>query len=315
MEFRKLIRFGKNSYVISIPKPWVEKNKLKKGDTIYINENLDGLQINVREKKKISEQIRAIIINTKAKALNQIQTEIVSAYLAGYNIMEIRGEDISKDAPKIKAILKELAGIELVEETSSKIVAKDLMNMEEISIKVLIRRIDLLIRGVIDDLIKSIDEDQYESIFQRDIEVNRLNYLTKRVIRFACDNEKIREKFKKKAIDLIGDWRISGYLESIGDCTKRIARALNKVELKPKGKKELENLFILLKKRYLDVMKAYHTKDLNLTLKIELESKKRLKLINDFEKNNPGSYDLAHNLKSMTSAMKHISRAVMNTII
>ena len=75
MEFRKLIRFGKNSYVISIPKPWVEKNKLKKGDTIYINENLDGLQINVREKKKISEQIRAIIINTKAKALNQIQTE------------------------------------------------------------------------------------------------------------------------------------------------------------------------------------------------------------------------------------------------
>ena len=70
-----------------------------------------------------------------------------------------------------------------------------------------------------------------------------------------------------------------------------------------------------MKKRYLDVMKAYHTKDLNLLLKIELESKKRLKLIKDFEKKNPGVYDIAHNLKSMTSSIKHIGRAVMNTII
>ncbi len=62
-------------------------------------------------------------------------------------------------------------------------------------------------------------------------------------------------------------------------------------------------------------MKAYHTRDLNLTLNIELESKKRLKLIEDFEKKNPGVYDITHNLKSMTSSMKHIARAVTNTII
>jgi len=255
------------------------------------------------------------MINTKNKTLDRIQTEIFSAYLAGYNVVEIRGEDIVDNAPKIKAILKELAGVELIEETANKIVVKDLINTEEISIKVIIRRIDLLVRGMMDDLIKSIDDDQYESIFQRDIEVNRLNYLTKRIIRFACDNPKIRHKFNKRVIDLIRAWRISGYLECIGDNTKRIARALTKVQLKPKGKKELENLFLLLKKRYLDVMKAYHTKDLNLLLKIELESKKRLKLIKDFEKKNPGVYDIAHNLKSMTSSIKHIGRAVMNTII
>lgn len=315
MEFRKLISFGKNSYIISLPKTWVEKNKLKKGDTIYIDENLEGLQINFKEKKKSEQQIRAVIINTKDKPFDQIQTEIVSAYLAGYSIIEIRGENIAKDAPKIKSVLKELAGIELIEETSNKIVVKDLMNMEDISIKVLIRRADLLIRGMIDDLIKSINEDQYESIFQRDVEVNRLVYLTKRLIRFACDNEKIREKFQKKIIDLIMAWKIIGYLEAIGDNTKRTARTLTKVRLKEKSKKELESLIVMVEKRYIDVMKAYHTKDLNLAMGLELEAKKRLALIEVFQVKNPNCYDIAYNLKSMASSIKHIARAVMNTII
>ncbi len=315
MEFRKLISFGKNSYVVSVPKEWVKKNKLNKGDTVYINENLDGLQINAKEREKTTEQIRVIMINTKGKGIDQIQTEIISSYLAGYSVIEIRGENIAKDATKIKTILKELAGMELVEETTTKIVAKDLMNIEELSIKVLIRRTDLIVRGMIDDLIKSIDEDQYESIFQRDIEVNRLVYLTKRAIRFAADNRKIREKFQKRVIDLIKDWKIIGYLEALGDNTKRIARALTEVKLTSKCKKNLESLILLLKSRYLDVMKSYHTKDLNIALRIELESKKRLNIIEEFGKKNLISYGITHNLKSMASSIKHIARAVMNTTI
>lgn len=315
MEFRKLIGFGKNSYVISLPKNWVKKNKLNKGDTVYIDENIDGLQINIKEKRKISEQVRAIMISIMGKKLDQIQTEIVSAYLAGYRVIEVRGENIAKDAPKIKAILKELAGIELVEETKNKIVAKDLMNIEELSIKVLIRRTDLLVRGMIDDLIKSIEEGQYESIFQRDIEVNRLVYLTKRVIRFACDNREIRQKFQQTIIELVRAWKVTGYLEAIGDNTKRIARALTKLKLKQKKKKELGDLFLLVKKRYLDVMKAYHTKDINIALKIELESKIRLYTIKFFEKKNISTYDISYNLKSIASSIKHIARAILNTTI
>ncbi len=316
MEFRKLIKFGKSSHVVSLPNEWIKKKKLHKGDTVYIDENFDGLQLTVKEvKKENSEQIRAIMINTKDKKLDQIQTEIVSAYLAGYKIIEIRGENITKESTKIKSILKELAGIELVEETNNKIVVRDLMNIEEISIKVLIRRIDLIIRGMLDDLIKSIYESQYESLFQRDIEINRLVYLTKRVIRFASDNEKVRKKFDKKVIELIRDWKIIGYLESIGDSIKRICRDLDKVNLTPKTEKGLEKLLFFIKEKYLDAIKSYHTKDLNLALKIELESKKRLDTIEYFEKKNPNLYEIIHNLKMTSSSIKHIARAILNTSI
>ena len=41
MEFRKLISFGKTSFVMSLPKGWVVKNKLKKGDLIALEERED----------------------------------------------------------------------------------------------------------------------------------------------------------------------------------------------------------------------------------------------------------------------------------
>ena len=37
-EFRKLMAFGNSSYVVSVPKAWVEKNRLKKGDVLVVDE-------------------------------------------------------------------------------------------------------------------------------------------------------------------------------------------------------------------------------------------------------------------------------------
>ena len=38
MEFRKLMAFGNSSFVVSVPKAWVEKNRLKKGDVLVVDE-------------------------------------------------------------------------------------------------------------------------------------------------------------------------------------------------------------------------------------------------------------------------------------
>ena len=42
MEFRKLIKFGNSSYVVSLPKKWIIRNRLEKGAVIYIDEDKDG---------------------------------------------------------------------------------------------------------------------------------------------------------------------------------------------------------------------------------------------------------------------------------
>ena len=50
MDMRKLISFGKGSYIISMPKKWIEKNKVKSEDIIlnrFVNNSWAELPTNV----------------------------------------------------------------------------------------------------------------------------------------------------------------------------------------------------------------------------------------------------------------------------
>lgn len=42
MEQRKLIRLGNSSFAIALPKDWVDKSGLKKGDGIFVERNSNG---------------------------------------------------------------------------------------------------------------------------------------------------------------------------------------------------------------------------------------------------------------------------------
>ena len=67
MNVRKLIRFGKNSYVISLPKQWVDKTKLKKGDLISIDETKEGLVLKTNS-AEVKEEPKSIVINAENNA-------------------------------------------------------------------------------------------------------------------------------------------------------------------------------------------------------------------------------------------------------
>ena len=60
MDVRKLVSFGNSSFVISLPKAWIIKNGLKKGDILRIEERPFELIVSAKEdnKKKLTETIR-----------------------------------------------------------------------------------------------------------------------------------------------------------------------------------------------------------------------------------------------------------------
>ena len=43
MEYRKLMAFGNSSFIVSVPKAWVEKNRLKKGDVLMVEQKPNEL--------------------------------------------------------------------------------------------------------------------------------------------------------------------------------------------------------------------------------------------------------------------------------
>ncbi len=312
METRRIIAFGNSSYVISVPKSWITENKLKKGDIVQIDEKKDELTISPGQTTHEKEVKRAVIDFKDDEQLPYVKSKIISAYLNNYDLIEIRGR-FKEGAPRIKAILRNLTGMEIIQQSSEKVVAKDLLNIREISIDILIRRIDNLIRSVILDSMVSLKQNNYHNLLEMDKEVNRLVYLTYRVIRAAMLDSKLAKKIYRNNVMLLYEWSLVTRLEKIGDQSKRIARYIKEANFTESDMEKFESLFDTVKESYLEVMKSYYKKDIESALKWELESSVLTKKCSDFVKanHNVAMHKAIENLKNMTVSIKNVARAVI----
>lgn len=270
MESRKLIRFGKNSYVLSMPKLWVNKNKLKKGDSISIEENREGLLLKTNNLGARKEDPKIMALTADGKTLEMLKTEIVSAYLENCDIVEVISKDMKTNAPQIKAILHDLSGMEIINQSATKIVAKDLIDINEIPVKTLIRRMDNITRSMLEDTSYCFEgKEDPENVMHRDEDVNRLHFLSYRIIRSALKDVRVANSLGTTPLKLHSDNIVTTKIERIADNTKRICRYINYINLDEKWKKDLRDLFENIKLSYLDVMKAYYTNDEKIALRIE----------------------------------------------
>src|SRR3989338_4183458 len=113
IDVRKLISFGKGSYIVSMPKSWIEKNNLKKGDLISVSDGGFELVLSASQQEKKLDAKEASI-DTKGKDIEFLKGEIVSSYLNGYDTINLLFENNSKDAPRIKDIIRNLSGLEKI---------------------------------------------------------------------------------------------------------------------------------------------------------------------------------------------------------
>jgi len=331
---RRLISFGKSSYIVSLPKLWIDKNKLKKGDLISIEESKEGLLLKISKTELKKEEPQSIVINAENKNLSQLKTEIVSAYLNNYGIIEVISGDLKTNAPAVRDMLHGLSGLEIINQSSTRIVAKDLININEISIKTLIRRMDNITRAMMQDALECFDGvDHTDSLAHIDEEVNRLHFLTYRVIRSGLKDVRIANSLGASSLKLHSDHTVTTKIEAIADNVKMIARYLKDTRLDKKWSNELKEIFKIIKQSYSDVMKAYHTNDEKIALEIEeINKEKVIACEKFFDKHNhkdlkykngtkPGVCDfrlacgattkIIENMKEMASGVKYISRAVI----
>ena len=151
--------------------------RILEGDTVTVEEGSDDLVLYAGEKEAKKEE-KSILINTENKNLDRIKAEIVSAYLNNYNTIEIFSENLENDATIIKNVLRNLSGMEIIEQTGKRIVAKDLIDVSSISIQSIVRRMDVITRAMIDDTILCMTgKCSPKNIAHRDEDVNRLYYL------------------------------------------------------------------------------------------------------------------------------------------
>ena len=311
MHARKLVKAGAASHTISLPKSWLEKNMLKKGDTLFIIEKSDSELAITPKTGEEKARKKEITIDIENKGLGSIQREITSAYVNNYSKIHLSGKNISDKAKSIRNVLHHFVALEVDEQTSSKISAKDLLNLKEISIEKTIRRMDMTLRSIIKDSIKEIGNKKItESIEQRDDDVNRLYFLLFRLLKSALNSQKIATSLGITNNDVLSIWYLTVNIENIADNAKTISALADKINDKPL----LREAYAEIEQAYADVMKAYYNKDKKLAddvagRRIDIFTKTTKLLI---KTPTAGAAEVIENLKAMTTNICNIARIVMD---
>lgn len=277
-EARRLIKFGDSSHVLSIPKDWIEKNKLVKGDLVFLDENEFGQLILSPDRKKIERIDRGISMCVDGKEKDQIKREIISSYLKNFSTIRLHGNEIKKKLPFIKETIQNLMAMEIVKQTNEEVVAKVFVDTETIKFEEITTRIDVMIRSLLQDFCSLLDkenisETELEEMVSRDEDVNGLFFLSQKLFKEKLENPFLVSTVK--LADLFESWNTNFRLEFLSDRIKEMSTLIKKNKLN-KDKtivKSLKSIFKEIEEYYLSVIKAKHSKDMDTAF--SLSSKKR----------------------------------------
>ncbi len=304
MIIRRLVKAGQASHTISLPKEWLDRHKLKKGDLVYLYEKGDK-ELTITPESKADEQVpqKEITIPVDDKDLSTIQREITSAYINNYNTIILNGQSVTKLTKDIRKMLHDFVALEVADQTTNSIIAKDLLNLKEISIDKTLRRMDMLVRSMIQDGIGSLENAELaQSVFVRDYEVNRAYFLLMRLLKSSLQNKQIADFFQLSNEKVLSYYYLTINLENYADCAKQLADYLVKEKKKDKVKGVLQKV----EKSYLDVMKAYFTRDKKVADGVALQREDLLKEAGELP---PGVAEL---FRTMVTLTNNVARLVID---
>ncbi len=301
MEYRKLISFGKNSFVISLPKSWVVHNSLKKGDIIYVDEKDSSLILETKGDAKNEDKSK--IIDVDGKSLDYLRRELISAYIDNYREIIFQGKEIPLKTEKLLDEVRYLIALEVLELDSQKIVTKDFLNMDKASVTELVKKIDMILRSMFKDCTNDFPNIDAGNILLRDKDVNRLLFLVFRAIRYGLRNPtRTLKNFDLSPIDLLNCYLAVFYLEDIADQTKRIARLANKIKLPRKEEETFVGMIKECEQLYLNMIKSYYQSDVKKAFEHSMLKGDILKRINAFYEKNKNIDEISQ----LTNRFQHL---------
>ena len=214
---------------VSLPKDWIDSQGLKAGDPVGMQMMPDGT-INVDPKSdRKKEPSRKTIRIEKEESEEHLTRKLIGAYLAGFNIIEVRSKDrIDHD---IKHAIKDFArlviGPEVIEETSNSVVLHDLSDPVELPQEKCVRRMHLIVNSMHKDAMEAFKDGDVEmahDIIDRDADVDRLYWMAVKQYNLIIKDRKLGERIGVDIYEGMNLMLVARGIERIGDHAEKIAK-------------------------------------------------------------------------------------------
>jgi phosphate uptake regulator len=283
-ELRKVQQTTTGTFFVCLPRAWAKEHGLAKGSQVNLEVTDDGklfvdTQFDVEPEPKVAT----------LKVGPYLSREIVGHYLLGYDVIRVEAKDRidSNFRNLIKSTANTLAGLMIVEETTSMMSLQCMMQQPFTSPKKLLQRNQGSAAQMIRDAVNSftnMDADMAQNDIDRDVDNNKFYFLLVRILRTIIQNPRLSEKFEITPIECL-DYRLAASLiEGIGDACVQMAKAtlaLDGTKISEELRKLLGELQSACYEANEQAFKSFLTKDIslaenvrNLRSKIDAQSTK-----------------------------------------
>jgi phosphate uptake regulator len=205
-EVRRIQFTGRSTYILSLPKKWMNEMNLKAGDLVNIvrdtNHSLSIVPNSLRSSDSLNE---ATALITQVESGNSLKRKVISMYLAGYNIMHLKSKSgrispAQRDAIR-EVIRRNLVGTEIIADSSEIITVQVLLTLPELSVNTAVRRMFLIATAMHKDAMSALGELNHElaeAVIKSDDEVDRFSLYILRNLVMATQNERALQEMGLK---------------------------------------------------------------------------------------------------------------------
>ncbi len=229
---RRLQLVGGSTYVVSLPKGWVDDLEFEAGSYVSLTRNPNRSITLFRD--GADGRVRAVTVVAKGDSKESIRRKIIAIYLAGYNIIEVktRGMEIhSSHRGIIRDLVRTtLMGTEIIEASSERIVLQVLTQLSQLPFSVVLRRMHITATNMHRDAVralKELDTDYGDEVVKMDDEVDRFSLYMMRNLNLALENIPIMiDSGLEKPSECMGYRVIVKCVERIADHGALIAKKI-----------------------------------------------------------------------------------------
>jgi len=213
---------------VTLPKEWIDANKLGKSSQVEIETGQDSLSISINREERPSKDV---VISYPLPKDENIVADLTGAYLLGYDIIKIQGKKSIpiEDREKIRNSMRRLVGMEIIDEDATNITMQFLLDETALQPEKILKRIGSLVLGMYNDVVTGLlsdDKSNLLTLSNRDVEVNRQYFLLVRLIRSTMIDVRLAGTFSLANIDIL-DYRVAAnILENAGDIIVELGNSI-----------------------------------------------------------------------------------------
>jgi phosphate uptake regulator len=283
---RRLQVTGRGSYIVSIPKHWVEEAGLRKGGRVeFSRQEKRGLLITPFEDSKLGDERSQCAISVSPDADPDAVTRmIISLYVVGYSTIEIRSKSGNLPGPvreTIRAVVRgKLVGTELVTESSQSATLQVLLSYPQLLVPDALRRMWSITRSMQEDAIQALaksDKELAKQVVEIDDEIDRFSLYIIRQLKWSVRHQPLLARVGLRSpVECLGYRIITKSVERSADHAARVAESALALHepLSPGLVKDANTLSQLSSKLMDAAVRALFTDDYKLAEEVLLERDK-----------------------------------------